>query len=268
MALNKDEIDAIAKVSSEVVKPAYDDAIKPAAQQVGKALDTVAGVINVALSPIAVLVHGFEKVEEKLKEGLEKKLSSVDPENILQPPLNIVGPLLDKYKYNHESEVLSDMFMSLLANSMDKNTVENAHPSFVDIIAQLSPDEARLFKMIATNPMCPKLDLLLKNKNKDQGYNIIYRNFIELNEGIGLNHPHLVPTFLDNLQRLNLINCTSGQFQEAYTNKDVYKSLKESNFIQTTQKQVDKEIQDLELKEGYIWVTDYGRTFFKAIVRE
>ena len=84
--MNKDEIDAIAKLSSEVVKPIYNDTLKPAAQQIGKALGTVTGVVNVALAPISLFVYGFDKIEKKLKKSLGKKLENIKPKkNIKQP---------------------------------------------------------------------------------------------------------------------------------------------------------------------------------------
>ena len=96
--MNKDEIDAVTQITKEVIKPVYEDGLKPATMEVGKTLQTVAGVVNVALMPISVMVHGFKEIEHKLKEGLSKKLNGVDQSQIVEPPLNVVGPLLEKYK--------------------------------------------------------------------------------------------------------------------------------------------------------------------------
>ena len=39
--------------------PIYDDALQPAAKQVGKALETLGKAVNMALAPIAALIWGL-----------------------------------------------------------------------------------------------------------------------------------------------------------------------------------------------------------------
>lgn len=41
--------------------PIYEDALQPAAKQVGKALETVGKAVNVALAPIGALVWGSRR---------------------------------------------------------------------------------------------------------------------------------------------------------------------------------------------------------------
>ncbi|WP_368192497.1 hypothetical protein [Aeromonas sp. s8] len=43
--------------------PIYQDAIQPAAKEIGKALGTVAKTVNVALSPVSALVWGYEQIK-------------------------------------------------------------------------------------------------------------------------------------------------------------------------------------------------------------
>lgn len=265
--MNKDEIDAVARMTKEVVKPVYEDGFKPAAQEVGKSLQTMTGVINVALMPISVMVHGFKEIEQKLKDGLSKKLNGVDESKIVEPPLNVVGPLLEKYKYNYDQGVLSDMFISLLANSMDSERSAESHPAFVDIISQLSPDEAKLLKEISLSPVCPKVDLAVETI-ADGGYSILRRNILSPAMTSNLQFKNFVPTYIDNLQRLNLISLTSGSMQDHYRNESHYKEILESPLIKMTEKAVDGEKQKIVPYKGMIWVTDFGKGFYKAVTRD
>jgi hypothetical protein len=56
------EIGETAKAVAEIVKavPVYQDAVQPAAQEVGKSLHLVARAVNAALAPIEGMVWGVE----------------------------------------------------------------------------------------------------------------------------------------------------------------------------------------------------------------
>ena len=56
----------------------------------------------------------------------------------------IAGPLLDAMKYCGAEKHLREIFANLLTTSMDARTVATAHPAFVEMAKQLSPDEARM----------------------------------------------------------------------------------------------------------------------------
>lgn len=261
--INDKIIEEAASIGKEVAVPLYKDVVHPVAQEVGKALKTIGGVINVALSPISLMVYGFEKIQGQLQNRLEKRLSMVLPENIVSPPLQIVGPLIEKYKYIYDNENLSEMFINLLAKSMDKDTIEKAHPSFVNIISELSSDEAKLIKHIYGKEVLPKLDVKLELPVG--GYKYIITNFSLLGNDANLAYPELTPSYLNNLERLNIIYCSSGGLQETYTDKNCYKLLKENKLIQDIQQKFGTQGK-IELMEGVIRITDFGGMFIEAVL--
>jgi hypothetical protein len=53
----KDVIDATTGLVKAI--PIYEDAVQPAAKQVGKALETVTKAVNVALAPVGLLIWGI-----------------------------------------------------------------------------------------------------------------------------------------------------------------------------------------------------------------
>lgn len=268
MALNKDEIDGVAKAAAEIIKavPVYEDTVQPVAKEVGKALKTLGGVINVALSPLAAMIYGFEVIKEELKSRLEARLAKVPPENIVTPPLQVVGPLLEKYKYVHDNEELSQMFVNLLANAMDKDEVQKAHPSFVNVISELSPDEAKLVRTIHDEVLLPKLDIRLKTKNKEkEGYVTLKTNFTLLGEKARLQYPEITPSYLSNLERLMIIQCSSGSLQDSYVDKEIYKPLEEHEEIKKW-KDTSTEEEKIETVKGTIKITDFGEMFMDAVL--
>ncbi|WP_230554804.1 hypothetical protein [Serratia plymuthica] len=57
-----DVANAVAAVAKEV--PIYQDALQPAAQEIGKALGTVAKLVNVVLAPVSAFVWGYDQIRE------------------------------------------------------------------------------------------------------------------------------------------------------------------------------------------------------------
>jgi hypothetical protein len=266
--MTKDKIEGVAEAVAGIVKavPIYQDAVQPAAKEVGKALKTVGGVINVALAPVAAMVFGFNVIKEGLNKRLEKRLSTISPEDIIIPKLQVVGPLIEKYKYVYDSKELSQMFINLLANAMDKNRVQKAHPSFVNVISELSPDEAKLIETIAKEEILPKLDVRIKSKTAEsKGYHYVYINFTLLGEKAKLQYPDLTPSYLSNLERLNIITCPFGDFQEKYVHEELYKPLQEHKLINDFRKRY-KDTHDLETIQGIIRKTDFGEMFIEAVL--
>src|SRR5437660_3060641 len=161
MTVDSKTTSELAKAVAEITKnvPIYEDALQPVMKQVGKSLGTIGGLINVALAPVALMVYRYEVMQKKLESRLEEKLRDVEPATIIQPPLPVVGPLIERYRFVHDDPELADMFENLLANAMDIATVKRAHPAFVQIISELSSEEAKLVKTIAGEPVLPKLDV-------------------------------------------------------------------------------------------------------------
>ena len=62
------------------------------------------------------------------------------------------------------SEELRNLYANLLAKSMYIDTKELVHPSFVEIIRQMSPIDALIFKTIMGRAVNPMINLIMKNE--------------------------------------------------------------------------------------------------------
>src|SRR5207245_353571 len=129
--------------------PVYQDVVQPAAKEIGTALQTVAKTIHVVLAPVSALVWGYDQIKDFVSTKVAEKLRDVPPENIASPKPNVAGPALESLRYTGHEEALRDMYANLLAASMDTRTASGAHPAFVEIIRQLTPDEAKLVRLLA-----------------------------------------------------------------------------------------------------------------------
>jgi hypothetical protein len=78
----------------------------------------------------------------------------VPPERQQAPPATLATlatPAALQYARLGDGDEVADlceMFENLLVSSMDSAMAVNAHPAFVSMISQLTPDEARILKSI------------------------------------------------------------------------------------------------------------------------
>ena len=204
-----DIANAVAAVAKEV--PIYQDAIQPAAQEVGKALGTVAKLVNVALAPVSALVWGYEQIREFISVKIAEKLKDIPPEHIVSPKPNVAGPAIEALRYTGFDEQLGDLYASLLATSMDKNTAELAHPAFVEIIKQLTSDEAKIISTFERDSDFPVITIRMGNKDGTR-YIDYYRNFSLIGINAGCDRLDAIPEYLDNLCRLGICYIPEGKY--------------------------------------------------------
>lgn len=86
--------------------------------------------------------------EELLQKKLLEWLEGVSPENIILPERYIVMPLLKDMNYAIDNEVIYDRYVALLATNMNSDTKNMAHPSFIRVVEQLSPIDAKAIDIV------------------------------------------------------------------------------------------------------------------------
>jgi hypothetical protein len=247
---------AVAKIAPEL----YQDALKPAAIQVGKALETVGEAINAVLAPVRLTVWGFDQIETMLKERLQARLAGVAPDELKTPPANVLVPAIEALRYTAEIPELRDMYVALIASSMQGK----AHPAFAETIRQMSPSEARFLR--DQHPVGPNLIAWLctpKVTDRDENYE----------------RKSVVRAFeLDNLERLNLIQVTRMNFElgkdgifHEFRSGGGYSRLSELNERVLKKSMVELGAWDRLLlgSSGCAWYvefTDFGYQFYSSAV--
>jgi hypothetical protein len=261
----RDAADAIKGLVEAV--PVYEDALQPAAREIGRALQTIAKTVHIVLAPVSALVWGYDKIKDFVSTAVAEKLSQIPIERLQTPAPNVACPLLEALRYTGHEETLRDMYANLLAASMDTQTAFEAHPSFVDIIKQISPDEARLLKIMAVPQALPLLEVRWEYTVQDEdhsGGQYIQRNFSILGYQSGCTFPELTPRYLDNICRLGLGHIDT-LFE--YTGKGVYDELEQHQMILDLKNSFD-EIPDrsITIKRRGLQITDLGEQFIKICV--
>jgi len=257
----RDAADAVKGIVEAV--PIYQDALQPAAKEIGKGLETVAKTIHIALAPIAALVWGYGQIREFVTTRVAEKLKAIPQERIKTPSPTVAGPALEALRYTGHEENLRELYANLLATSIDSETAASAHPAFVDIIKNMAPDEAKIMRFFATRTPYPVVDLKITFK-EGGGFKILHRNVSLIGVDAGCDHPQFGANYLDNLSRLGLIEVPFGYqlkdskaYEPVETNPDVLK-LKEQF--------KDHEKVTFEIDRKKVDVTDLGKQFITACV--
>lgn len=220
-------VEELAKGIGEAVKTIpelYHDGMQPAVQETGKTLALIPKSINAALAGLQQWIAHREYNVEETKKLLAMKLKKVDADKIVPPEPYIAVPAIQALSYSMNSIDLRNMYANLLATSMNADKKWNVHPSFVEVIKQLSPDEAKLLKSLTKNSY-PIIDLRLVSPNGE--FDVIVRNYTDVADDI-CEQPNKIFSYLDNLERLELIEIPYGLH---IANESAYKHLEEHSEI-------------------------------------
>jgi hypothetical protein len=260
----KATIDAVTGLVKAV--PVYQDAIQPAAKQIGKTLETVSKTVNIALAPIKALVWGYEKIEDFITTRVSEKLKNIPEENITTPPLQVAGPAIEALRYSGHDPNLRELYANLLATAMDKETIHKAHPGFVEIIKNLTSDEATLIQAFKDNNQYPIIDIRANFRNSDKGFITLYSNYSHISKVVGIKQTELIPTYLDNLCRLGILEIPSDIYLNA---PNTYEPLEEALEWESVKELLEKEPdKKIGFERKLIKPTAFGKLFIENVVKE
>jgi hypothetical protein len=261
---NAGVIGETAKAVAELAKsvPVYQDAIQPAAKEVGRSLHLVTRAVNAALAPVEGLVWGVERIRDFVRERVAAKLDNVPPDEVQQPKPHIAVPAIEALRYTGSESDLSELYANLLATSMDRATAYRAHPGFVDMIKNMSPDEAKIMRFLASHSDQPLINIKLV-LNAQGHFRIIHRHVSLIGLKAGCDHPPLAANYLDNLSRLGLIQMPDRFMinEGLYTEIEEYPQIKQ--IIESQPKVDGVKVQIDKLK---VEPTDLGKQFIRTCV--
>ena len=241
---------------------------KGTGKELAKAGQTMAKTLNVLLTPFSGLVWGYERVEEYLRAALAERLQDVPEERLVPPPINVAGSAIDAMRFTGDVDELREMFANLVAWSMDSETASDAHPSFVEIIKQLSADEARIMRFLGERWVSygvityPVVHLRRDEKERPGAFFLVMRNFSDLGEKAKCQDPNGIQVYLDNLCRLELCRLQGN----ALASGERYSSLESHEFPKQVMENIDKDKYNARIERDHILITEYGFAFIKACV--
>ncbi|WP_448698192.1 DUF4393 domain-containing protein [Mucilaginibacter sp. AW1-3] len=262
--MSEGSVKSVAEILGSVVKPMYDDAVQPAAKQVGRTLETVTKTVNMALMPIKVLVWGYEQIESWLTSRLAEKLRNVPDEHIVTPAPAIAGPAIEALRYAGYDEHLRELYANLLAAAMDSDTVAQAHPGYVEVLKNLSSEEAILLRAFIHTASYPAVHIKSVAAH-DGSHSIAKRYHATFAQVITLQHAELIPSYLDNLLRLGILE-SPGQVRASDSTS--YELLETGKDLEAVFTEILHQGRHVEFERIVIRLTNFGGQFVQKVVKE
>ncbi|MCD2136426.1 DUF4393 domain-containing protein [Salinicoccus halitifaciens] len=208
---------------------------KPA-ETFGAAWDYAFGWVNFASAKKQAI---RQKDLEKFLLTIGDNISEIPDENIQEPKLSLIGPALESTKYYIDEKDLRELFINLISRSMDNRYNKEVNHAFVEVIKQLSPIDAYLFKKMNKSTI-PVARYLLKFEDLSSIY---LNNYFIIDDMFDSDQTAIS---LSNLQRVGLINIPPGKplkkktFYDPYYNTQEYFDIKSNDSIIKSKEAIDR----------------------------
>ena len=169
-------------------------------------------------------------------------------------------PLLDAVSAE-DDETLQNLWARLIANSTDPNTLIPIHPGYIEIIKQLTPDEAVIVNAFSKADDYPtifgdeiKIDSRFGTGFADNNlfFAGIYRQYSEFCNKLALSKPEKHMSYLDNLKRLRIV-------EVRYESSTIMKNNELSQI-----REVEVEVYIIQTRYEFLSITTLGDDFLKA----
>jgi len=248
-----------AEVAKILAKDIYGDALKPGMTQIGKAIETVLGLGNTVLTPIAMVNDKVKNIREKNLIRLESKLKEIEPAKIADIHPEIAVPVLRKLDYT-ENEDLANLFLNLLKTAANIDTAHLAHPAFVNLISNISPDEAKILNFMSKGECLCHINIKTNNINGSFSSFGLYTTILEFEDILQFKTNSKI--YLSNLIGLGIIS----DFASPKNHPQISKI---EEFLSPEWKRLSElsTIKNQKFIRGSYALTDFGELFVKCCTK-
>lgn len=204
----------------------------------------------------ANFINHMEKYRAKLEEVPEEKVNQVSPQ--------LGMPILDRLSYVTNEEI-AELYIELLAKASSTETVNDAHPAFINIIERMSVDEARLIKYLEGKSVIPFLNIRIKGNNEFT-YRKMPSYYTVMEKRVELLCPANINIYIGNLISLNIILPK----ETSLADKSHYESLKVDyasllSAFNAELKKIEGRNETCDFIDSFFEVSELGKAFIKTI---
>ena len=137
--------ETVAKIGdSQLANKAYDDLAASPMREGGKFLTDLFKTFRLFTAPIQLLAVA----QDRLAAFCDRVRAKVPEDHQQEAAPSIALPILMDLRFMEDENPLTELYLNLLARAIDKERCNEAHPAFVKIIEQLSPDEAMVMYVL------------------------------------------------------------------------------------------------------------------------
>ena len=203
------------------------------------------------------IAESFSLHSESTKNAINNKVEHLKSQGILSGEISSIPAFADmaeRLVYLDEEPDLKQMFEDLLVSTVDSTKININHPAYVEILKQISNLEALNLKKIfaySNGKQIPICNIRIVNEDDKWHY---YKEYL-LPDYIN----DISKRELENWERLKLIYIGTDKTLAA---EDIYNYAEE--FIKVNKNKIS-EPEKLELEQGYLIFTEFGKNFANAV---
>ncbi len=260
--MSEDIAKKIVDKADGVLVEVYKDALSPTVKPIGEVLGFLPRTLKLALSGWEKWLINGEETIRLTAESVKEKVKAIPEDKLVEPEPYVAIPAMQQLSYCANNEDLRELYANLLVSSMNADKKWQVHPSFVDIIKQLTPDEAKLLKVLLPTTLqnYPLIDVRLENKRG--GGNVLYSNFTTV--GLDkLEYPANIGLYIDNFLRLKIIEMPAGK---VYAAINAYAKLEQHPIVLSSLPNIHTEELTIKFAHKVFNVTNFGATFINTVI--
>lgn len=202
--------------------------------------------------------HNLKLYEQELSQSVD----SISEENLIEPNIQITAQALENSKYCIESKELRTLFVNLISSSMNNDFNKIVHPSFAEIIKQMSPLDAKILKTMEPDTPFPLASYIVRDVQNHDYQTILSNVYLAPFKNISIEQ---VCSSISSLERLGIIKIVTGSmindtsFYEPFEKTEYYQNLffRSKHFEVHQKPQIQKYLGRL---------TPLGQNFFEVCV--
>ena len=245
-----------AKALGAASKDAIADIVKPSAVGLGKIIESVLyRKFGDYVYQTDLMKTRHELAKEAFKKAITEKINEIPESKLTFPKTQVLlGTAFDSEFIVEEPE-LRELFANLLAASVNKDSAANIHPSFSNILRQLSPNDAQLLMAFKNDKHQPIIKLGYKKKNGGAIY--LYENLYEPK----LSNAKAQAVSLECLRMHGLLTIDYDKWFTQDTKYLKFQRLKEilfANPIYSPNNPQNSDIAEIDLVKGLSCLTSFG----------
>jgi hypothetical protein len=248
------------------------------------------GIVSIIANPAIKLGIWSKKNLQDYEENLYSKTAKIPKENRDSSKQGLALAALEDSLYRFTEKSLSEYYINLIAGILDNRKNNSVHPSFSQILKEMSSDDALLFKKIFTITSRAFYSFLpLVNVQRqflpNGGYSIIFKDTIVIHDESGYS-VEKNSTSLSSLERLGLIRISrnlplngqiklvskerdknnSSRFLPFGTFENCYNFIFQTPEVKKSYKIPNVQFGKIELMRGRIEITDLAKNLGKIII--
>ena len=201
---------------------------------------------------------------EQYQTQLNQAINLIPEEKRIDPDIQTTAQALENSKYCISSDILRKMFVNLISGSMNSDMQSFVHPSFPEILKQLSNDDALLLKNIFQAKQSHFPVAKIGVRTDGNGYNVFYDNVFIL-DSLDFS-PAKCSLSLSSLQRACLISIDYSRWMSSDREYDILKQTPE--YLNMVEFSASLGQSSPYFGKGLIQLTPLGRSFCSICIEK